>query len=351
MNFRLVRFVPLLAFFSVVACGNSEKPATPTERSPGPQAVSGSNSPVVARVGDVVITAEHVEEKLAQQSPEMRSRYNDLNQRKTFVESLVRFEMLARAAYERGLDKEPRVAETIKKILVQELIRDAFDDKKAEYSEEQLRAYYEKHLSDYVKPERMRSSHIYIHAPAEDAGARAAAKQKTAGLLSQLKTNVARAAPAHRQHAQYVPNLFAKLAREFSDDQTTRMAGGDLRSLSHEDLERLWSTELADAVFALKGPNDLTGVVETTQGFHIAAFTSRAHAVNRRFEDAGVQDTLKGRLFREEGTKAFDEFVESLRARPDVSIDEKALAEISVQKPVVSPVGAPPSPVVPAERK
>lgn len=351
MTHQLLRFAPLLAVFAAVACGNSDMPAGKTQSAPKAAVAATSKSPVVARVGDVVITAEEVEAKLAQQSSQMQARYKDLAHRKTFVESLVRFELLARAAYERGLDKEPRVEETIKKILVQELIRDSFDDKNADFSEEQLKAYYEKHLSDYVKPERVRASHIYVQAPVEDPMARAAAKKKMAGFLAQLKTNVLRAAPAHPQHSQYVPNLFAKLARESSDDQTTRQAGGDLRSLAHGDLERAWSSELADAVFALKNPNDLSGVVETPKGFHIALYTSRAHAVNRRFEDAGVQDTIKGRLFREEGTKAFDAFVETQRARPDVSVDENALAEINIPDAVVSPVGAPSSPSVPVERK
>src|SRR5690554_2220835 len=135
MTLQLSRFVPLLAVIASVACGGSDSPASKSTASSKASVAATSNSPVVARVGDVVITAEEVASRLAQQSDQMRSRYKDLTHRKTFVENLVRFELLARAAYERGLDKEPRVAETIKKILVQELIRDSFDDKKAVFSE------------------------------------------------------------------------------------------------------------------------------------------------------------------------------------------------------------------------
>lgn len=340
MTLRFPRLVPLAAVLAIAACNSPSPGATASKKTSA--AAPKVDGPVVARVGDKVITAAEVEAKLAQQSSFMQARYSDLKYRKDFVDNLVRFELLAQAAYERGLDKTPKIEETIKKILVQEFIRDSFDEKNADYSDEQLKAFYEKHIKDFVKPERVRASHIFFAAAQDDAAARAAAKKKAADLLSQLKANAARAPLSHPQHAQYKPTLFAQLAGEHSDDQASRSRRGDLAYLSHEDLARAWSTELADAVFALGQPNDLTGVVETPKGFHIASFGSRTQAVNRKFEDPGVKDTVQGRLFREERTKSFDAFVEELRKKADVTIDEKVLAELDVSGATVSPVGAPP---------
>lgn len=343
MTLRFPRFLPLVAALAAAACSNNgPSKAAPSKSEKTTTAAPRVDGPIVARVGDKVITAAEVEEKLAQQSSFMQARYNDLKHRKEFVDNLVRFELLAQAAYDRGLDKTPKVEETIKKILVQEFIRDSFDEKNADYSDEQLKAFYDKHINEFVKPERVRASHIFFAASPDDKAARATAKKKAADLLAQLKANAARAPLSHPQHAQYKPTLFAELAGEHSDDQASRSRRGDLAYLSREDLARAWSTELADAIFALKQPNELTGVVETPKGFHIASFGSRTHAVNRRFEDPGVKDTVKGRLFREERTKSFDAFVDELRAKANVTVDEKVLAEIKVPGATVSPVGAPP---------
>jgi peptidyl-prolyl cis-trans isomerase C len=324
---------------------------TPSETKPA--AAAKAEGPVVATVGPTTITAAEVQKKLGEQSPFLQARYRELSHRKEFVQNLVRFEVLAQEAYRKGLDKEPEVAATLKKVLVQELIRQAFDEKQATYTDDELRAYYDKHIDEFVKPERVRAQHIFVAAPAAEKAARGKAKTLLAGLLAQLKANEAKAPLTHPQHASYSTTLFADLAREHSKDTTTQPTGGDLRYLSKDDMGKQYSPEFATAVFALANSGDLSGVIETPAGLHIARLTNRQLAVNRSFDDAQVRDTIKGRLFREQRTKSFDEYVDTLKKNAGVVINEEVLATVEVPAQALPPNGSSPNalPVAPVAGK
>lgn len=331
------------ALLALPGCGNSGSKPAPTPAATAPK--TQKSGPVVAKVGPEVITADEVRAKLAEQSPFLQARYRDLNHKKEFVQNLVRFEVLAQEAYRRGLHETPEVQATIKKVLVQELIRQAFDEKQAVFTDEELKAYYDKHIDEFVKPERVRAQHLFLAAPESDKAARAQAKKKAGELLAQLKANEAKAPLNHPQHASYSTTLFAELAKANTNDLATQATGGDLRYLSQEDMTRQYSQAFADAVFKLKSPNDLSALIETPSGFHIARLTNRQLPVNRSFDDPQVRETIKGRLFREQRTKSFDEYVEQLKKDAGVTIDEAVLATVEVQNAAnPPPFGAPPPP-------
>lgn len=333
-----VRITAALFALALSACSSCGSKTSGTSSAPKPVQKDG---PVVARVGEDVITADEVKQKLGEQSPFLQARYKDIAHKKEFVQNLVRFEVLSQEAYRRGLDKQPEVQNTVKKILVQELIRQEFDEKKATYTEQELKDYYDKHVDEFVKPERVRASQIFI-AAGGDKKDRSKAKQKAADLLSQLKENDAKAAEKHPKHDSYQPNLFADLARKESQDPATQQTGGDMRYLSKADMAKQYSNELADAAFGLEEGNQLSGVVEDEKGFRIVKLMNRQLAVNRSFDEQSVKDTIKGRLFREQRTKTFDEYVEKLKTDAKVSIDEKVLETVEVPAgAAVPPTGMP----------
>jgi len=347
-----VRIASALSALALAACSNCSG-AKPSGGSPSSSSKSvQKDGPVVARIGEDVITAEEVKQKLGEQSPFLQARYKDLAHKKEFVQNLVRFEVLAQEAYRRELERQPEVQNTIKKILVQELIRQEFDEKKATYTEQELKDYYDKHVDEFVKPERVRASQIFIAAGA-DKKDRSKAKQKAAELLSQLKENDAKAAEKHPKHDSYQPNLFADLARKESQDPATQATGGDMRYLAKADMAKQYSSQLADAAFALEEGNQLSGVVEDDKGFRVVKLMNRQLAVNRSFDEQSVKDTIKGRLFREQRTKTFDEYVEKLKTEAKVSIDERVLETVEVPAGAAPPTGmpgVPPQPPVAGQR-
>src|SRR5205814_2121887 len=146
---------------------------------------SEKSGPAVARVGDEVITADEVRQRLNETSPFLRARYSTLERKKEFVENMVRNELLAQEAVRQGYDKSPAVREQMKRAMIQELIKHQLDVKLAgtDISDDELKKFYEAHLDDFVKPERARVFHIFL--PAKDAKARGDGV-RTAGELHGL---------------------------------------------------------------------------------------------------------------------------------------------------------------------
>jgi peptidyl-prolyl cis-trans isomerase C len=289
---------------------------------------------VVAHVGNDVITADEVKARLGEQAPFLRARYEAPAQKKEFVENMVKFEILSQEAIKKGLDKTPEAQSQFKRMLVQELIKNYYDQK-VDVSDEDLKKYYDKHIDDYVKPEKVRVQHIFLAAPegtdAKSKAARAEAKAKAARFEAKLKADQAAAA---KQATPLPPSsplpAMSELAKQESSDAQSKNVGGDLRFLSQDDLSKQFSAEFAKAAFALTTDAPLSGVIETPKGFHIARLLGRQAATNQPFDDAKFKSTLKDRYLAETRSQRFDEYYQELKKAANVSIDEKALAAVEV---------------------
>ena len=215
----------LLATLALVACKKSEK-----------------SGPVVAEVGSETITADEVKQRLNETSPFLRARYSTVERKKEFLENMVRNELLAQEALRQGYDKSPAVRETVKRAMIQELIKHQLDSKLTgtDIPEDELKKYYEAHIDEFVKPERARVMHIFL--PAKDAKERADARKKAAALLKDVET---------REKKGEV-NAFQTVAIKESKDPLSAPMGGDLRFLSKDELAKSYNTELAAAAFELK---------------------------------------------------------------------------------------------------
>src|SRR3954453_3801640 len=144
------------------------------------------HGPVVAKVGNDSITAEDFKKRLDETSPFLRARYNTVERKKEFLESLIRNELLAQEAERQGLDKSPAVREQMKRAMIQELIKKQLDSKLSgsDIPDDELKKCYEAHVEDFVKPERARVFHIFL--PAKDAKERAEAHKKAAALIKDI---------------------------------------------------------------------------------------------------------------------------------------------------------------------
>lgn len=286
--------------------------------------------PAVARGDGLVVTAEEFKAKLDEQSPFIRARYATLDHKKEFLENLIRFQLLVHEAREQKLDRDPEVQATLEKIMVQKLVRKAFDEKEgAQASEGDVRKYFDQHKDEFVKPERVRLSQIFMRAEkgSTDRSRRAADAKK---LYAKLKSDEPRN-----------PLAFANQARDVSDDLASKTAGGDLGYRTQEELEKQWGKEVAQSALALKEIGQESGVVESAHGFHILKLAGRQPPLNRSFEE--VKEQLIARLGRERRTRDFDEHVKKLRERAHVAIDDRELEKITVS--AAAPAAPSPGPV------
>lgn len=128
--------------------------------------------------------------------------------------------------------------------------------------------YYNEHMSEYIKEEQIRASHILVKvAEGTNAQDKAALKEKAVKIRERLKTED-----------------FATVAKSESDDVGTKEKGGDLDFFPYGNMVE----EFSKAAFALK-PGEMSDVVESPFGFHIIKQTDRKPKVERKLEDASAE--------------------------------------------------------------
>jgi peptidyl-prolyl cis-trans isomerase C len=312
----LRRIVLVTVAASLAACGNS-----------GPK----KSGPAVASGKGITITADEFKARLDEQSPFIRARYNTLERKKEFLDNLVRFEVLAKEAERQGLDKDPEVQLTLRKIMVQKLVQRSFQDPGAakELPDAETQKYYDEHKDEFNRPKKARLTAVVFTAPAgspDRAKKVAAARKALAKVKAEEKKN---------------PQAFQQAVAEFSEDPASKGVAGDLGFKSAEELEKSFGKEVAAAAFALKA-GEVSGVVEGAQGVYLLRLAGVQEELARSYEQVKAQISQK--LVRERRTKEFDDLVKKLRDEAQVTVDEKALDAIVVAAP---PPGAPGMPGMP----
>ena len=275
----------------------------------------GKGTPV-ATFGKDSITAEELKERFAEMSPFARTQYQGLEQRKQYVEGLARFELLAAEAIARGLQNDPEVIEVAKKVMVQKLMQKQFDEKASPITDAEVADYYQKHQGDYVKPEMVRLSQLFLSAPEGDPN-RAAKKKKAEALLKEA-----------RALSPMDYNAFGNLVAQNTEDEKTKPLRGDMRYLSQEELIAQHGPPIAEAAKALAEVGQLSNLIETPKGFHILKLQGRQAPLNLTVDQ--VKSQIQSRLLYQRRTDAFNAFVEELKKRSDLKINDEALAKVEV---------------------
>jgi peptidyl-prolyl cis-trans isomerase C len=259
---------------------------------------------VLAKVDDVTITVGEFQDRINQQSPYVRARYTSMERKKEFLDNLVRFEVLAKEAQRRGLDKDPEVVRTMKQVMIQKLLKDQFDKQRMEdITDDECKKFYDSHPDQYNKPEEVRVSSILVKDMA----------------TAKKVMNDPRIKGVDNQQ-------FRNLVAEYSQDLATKDRGGDLRyfDAKTKDVPK----PIVDAAFALQNIGDVSPPVRTEQGVVILKLTGRRKALVRTFDE--VKQQIRNQIYRDKRQEAMESFVKNLRDKANVKIDESKLAKVVI---------------------
>ncbi|HEU0034756.1 MAG TPA: peptidyl-prolyl cis-trans isomerase [Kofleriaceae bacterium] len=288
----------------------SVKP-TPAQQAPGAPAAPAQSAEELktplAKIDDVTITLGEFQERINRQSPYIRARYTSLEQKREFLDSLVRFEVLAKEAYRRGLDKDPEVVRTMKQVMIQKLMRDEFDTKITAdtVSDAEMKTYYEANLAEYVKPEEVRVSAIIV----------------------KNKAQAERVALEARGDAGKTNKGFRDLVMKYSADEDSKLRGGDLRYM--DTTTKDVPAPVVKAALALFNTGDVSGAVDAGNGtWYVLKQTGRRKSMTRSFDDAKAQ--IRNKLFREKRLQAQKDFIDGLRAKSKIEINDANLAKVRI---------------------
>lgn len=272
----------------------------------------------LATVDGVVITVGELQERLNRMSPYIRARYTSLEQKKEFLDSLIRFEVLAKEAERRGFQNDPEVVRTMKQVMIQKLMRDEFEVKLTPdaITDADIKKYYDEHVDEFVKPEEVRAAAIIV---------------KTADQAKRVAIEAG-------SDAGQTNKGFRDLVAKYSADDETKLRGGDLRWMSADDKEL--PAPVVKAAFALQNTGDVSGVIDDGKGsFWILKQTGRRKAMTRSLDEAS--QLIRNKLYRERRVDAQKSFIDTLRAKSQIEVDDANLAKVRIDTSTQGALGDP----------
>jgi hypothetical protein len=304
------RRVVLLGLLVLPGCGKKTGDEAAGGTTGGASSTSkqeGDRALVVAEVGKSKITVGQVEDEINKLHPSVRVRFSSPERRKDFVENLVRFEVLAREARRRKLDKDPEVIRRVKRAMIDVLMDRLRSSlvKMEQITDRDVEAYYQRHIDTYRQPPRVRVSMIVTKTRGEAAALLAKAKKKSGDV-----------------------SYFAELAAKHSVDPATKVRRGDLGFFAKDD--KKVPPPVIEAAFAIDGMWTFAGPLRLdNDSWAILIKTGELDGSNRPLEME--RNRIRNRLFNERRLKAVEEFVKTLQANARVEILEKNLAKVKLK--------------------
>ncbi len=304
----LAGFSLALMGVSFASCQSKEKDITEEVR-PAPGVPTQSDDELkipLAQVDDVIITVGEFQERINRQSPYIRARYTSLEQKKEFLDTLIRFEVLAKEANKRGYDKDPEVVRTMKQVMIQKLMKAEFENKikPEDISEDEMKAFYKKHENEYNKPEEVRASAIILNSKAQ------ADKVAKDALGAKGSTNKG----------------FRDLVSQHSDDEDTKIRGGDLRYFNRQSPDV--PKPVIDAAFGLAKTGDVAGPISADGKFYVIKQTGKRKALSKGFDE--VKRQIQNRIYRNKRTKSQKDFIGNLKKNAKIKIHDDQLGKVRV---------------------
>ena len=289
----------------------------------------GDPSQVVAKVDDAVITVGDVQERINKQSPFVRARYTTNEKKKEFLDSLIRFEVMANEAERRGYDKDPEVLRVMKQQMISKFLQKDFESKlKVEdVPDADVEKYYKEHPAEFNQKDEVRGSEVTVKdkAKADKAYAEAKALPKTAVVPT----------PDQKQ--------FKDIVNKYSDDEDAKQRAGDLGFFDKESTR--YPKPFVDAAFKLAEVGDVAQPIKTDKGWSVVRLTQKRPGFNRPL--AEVKRQIQQRLFRDTRTKAMDNFVADLKKKSTIEVNEANLGKVVIDTgagaggPMSGPAGGP----------
>jgi peptidyl-prolyl cis-trans isomerase C len=266
-----------------------------------------SGEPVVARIGDEVVTRSALEHELERRTSRSPAVGADPDAPARVLEEMIEARVQIAAARARGLDESPEYVHAAEQLLVRQLRRRELSERldAVDVGRAQVEAAYLAEPERFTVPERLHAAIVEVKVPNHSAGpARELARSKAEALLAEARAT----GSGYRG--------FGPIAARHSDDRVSRYKGGDVGWFEDADPGRL-DPAVHAALVALESAGDIGPVVETESGFHLVMLIERAPAQLRPLEQ--VAPVLHAEL------------VESARAEVEAAWFAAMASEIGVE--------------------
>ncbi len=164
-------------------------------------------------------------------------------------------------------------------------------------TDDQVKAYYEKHKSEFAGGEKVRIAQIFVPAPPDLPKDKRLQRQN---LIMRIEAELYKGKP------------FSAILKEYSNSPLVQ-ASEDLGWFQRKDLMK----PIAEAAFKLK-KGGVSDVIETKSGFHIIKVLDIEVAKKHDFKD--LKDRIEKILYQQESEKRLDEWLKKARENADIEI-------------------------------
>ncbi|MCK7612520.1 peptidylprolyl isomerase [Roseibium sediminicola] len=255
---------------------------------------------VVAKVGDAEITEADMA-FAAQDLGQELQRFPPTQWRKLLLDVMIDMELMAHAAREAGLDKDPDFQKQLE-FLELRALRNAYLGQKIDggITEDTVKAAYDEQFADYEGPEELSASHILVKEKAE-----------AEEIIKQLDEGAD----------------FAELAREKSTGPSGPN-GGSLGYFTQGQMVKPFE----EAALALEPGSYTKEPVETQFGWHVILLNDKRRQAKPELEE--VAQGLRQQLMRE----AYDARMAELKDQVAIEIIDEDLAKTDETE--AAPAGA-----------
>ena len=284
---------------------------------------TGCSKPAPTEISDAVAIVEGAPIRAVELQAELQRRppalpgISDPAARNSVLADLIRNRVLLHRARSQGLDRDPETQRRIDRLIAAIYLEKHAPNPESlpNPSDEEIRQAYEQRRSDFTTPERIRVGLIYLR------GSPQASVEKSLELRQSAERLRADLDPAASGTA-----TFANLARQHSDDRTSRYQGGDIGWVELGRKNHPWPDAVVQAMSRLQSAGDLSSVVETPSGCYLLKLLAREGAGFRPME--AVREQVTHGLLVARKAALTERFEKDLKEGLQIQIHSDAVARV-----------------------
>lgn len=315
---------------------------------------------IVARVNSEIVTREDLEKAQANLASEVREECQNCNadqlraaldtKQKNILRDLIDQSLLVQRAKDDGINVDTDVVKRLDAIRQQNKLPDMetlekevtksgqdFDDFKAQIrdqlltqqiiqkeagsriiiSHEEVQKYYDDHKKEFVRPETVVLSEIFVSTEGKPEADLPALRKKAESFKDRVIKN---------------GDDFGELAKHFSDS-TTAQQNGELGTFERGQLD----PKIAEKVFAMKA-GEITDVMETKTGFEVLQVKQHYDAGEQPLDK--VDGEINNRLYETKMEPALRDYLKTLREDSYIQIKPGYVDTAAVDSQQIEEVSA-----------
>ena len=121
---------------------------------------------------------------------------------------------------------------------------------------------------------------------------------------------------------------FGDVARTHSRDQASRYKGGDIGWLTRGARSTRWDPAVVEAIFSLSRAGEISPVLQTETGFHVARLMETRASSLRPLQE--VQATIRNVLLARKRERLQQSLYDEMRSAASIEIDTAVLESIAL---------------------